>query len=293
VRKDGSQVKAPLLITDAKMIAKIDAGHPAQLSCGYFADLEPSIGEWHGQRYDAIQRNIRGNHVAIVDTARAGPEAKIRLDSFSGIMLPSNNREQTSSQGITEMNKKIRIDGVDFEVAEPVAQAYANKKDALKKEIAKAEKKADKAEARADAAEAELVKAKEALKVATDPVGMREQIKARVSLETQARSVVGPDIKLDSLSERDVKIAVISKLTPDFKASGKSDDYVSARYDLAIETVAKSEDPLSLVRKDRIEEGNDDGTQHLDADKAKAKFMAESRSAWKKPLTAVAPGFKA
>lgn len=293
VRKDGETVKAEMLITNETMVAKLDARQKSQLSCGYFADLEPASGEWHGQKYDAIQRNIRGNHVAIVDVARAGPEAKIRLDSFSGVMVASNTGEN-DSQGTTEMNKKIRIDGVDFEVTEPVAQAYANKKDAYKKSIDKLEKQIAKEQARADAAEESLKAAQESLKAANDPAALREKISARVAIETQARSVLGSDVRLDTMSEREIRVAVLSKMNKNFKADGKSDEYVSARFDIAIETAQKSDDALSGVRQTIVDSEKADGEKVvLGADAARAKFMKETRNDWKKPLSAVAPGFKA
>ena len=42
------------------------------MSLGYNLDLIEEPGEWNGEKYDAIQTNIRINHLAIVDKARAG-----------------------------------------------------------------------------------------------------------------------------------------------------------------------------------------------------------------------------
>ena len=84
VRQDGDRVAASIVVFDAGVIAKLERGK-VQLSCGYEADVEDSPGEIDGQRYDAIQRNIRGNHVAIVDVGRAGPDVRIRMDA--GIMV--------------------------------------------------------------------------------------------------------------------------------------------------------------------------------------------------------------
>jgi hypothetical protein len=56
------------------------------LSMGYECELEKADegATWLGMAYDSIQRNIRYNHCAIVDVARAGDAAKIQLDSKTG-----------------------------------------------------------------------------------------------------------------------------------------------------------------------------------------------------------------
>lgn len=61
---------ADLLITDADAIAAVEDGK-VEVSCGYDADYiehEPGRGE---------QRNIVGNHVALVDRGRCGPRCSI------------------------------------------------------------------------------------------------------------------------------------------------------------------------------------------------------------------------
>lgn len=52
-----------------------------ELSCGYRCVYEQSAGVWNGQPYDFIQRRIRGNHLALVDEGRMGPDVAV-LDSM-------------------------------------------------------------------------------------------------------------------------------------------------------------------------------------------------------------------
>ena len=54
-----------------------------ELSAGYFHDLEWKPGIWNGEAYDAIQRNIRANHLASVRSGRMGPEVAV-MDSLTG-----------------------------------------------------------------------------------------------------------------------------------------------------------------------------------------------------------------
>ena len=83
--------------------AAVEAGKH-QLSVGYHADLDETPGSWRGERYDAVQRNIRGNHLAIVDQGRAGPAAAIRIDTKEPVHM------------------KIKIGSNEFEVDEAVGK---------------------------------------------------------------------------------------------------------------------------------------------------------------------------
>ena len=68
-----------ILIKDSTLIQQIEDGHRAELSAGYTYDLERSDDDYSPiPRF--IQKNIRGNHVAIVTSARGGSDLRI-LDS--------------------------------------------------------------------------------------------------------------------------------------------------------------------------------------------------------------------
>ena len=60
-----------------------------EISMGYFCDYDYSSGYYNGQRYDVIQRNLRGNHIAIVDKGRMGEDVCIpmmlHLGTYDGI----------------------------------------------------------------------------------------------------------------------------------------------------------------------------------------------------------------
>lgn len=94
IRKDGTHVAAALTVQDGATIARVDSGELCELSLGYSVDYDPTPGEYQGQRYDGVQRNIRGNHVALLPkgAGRAGPDCALRLDSNSAVLdeLPSN-----------------------------------------------------------------------------------------------------------------------------------------------------------------------------------------------------------
>jgi len=84
---DGALLTTELTVTDQEAVDSAQTTHK-QLSNGYECDIDETPGTWEGQRYDCIQRNIRGNHVALVKQARAGEMAKLHLDSSDS--LPSD-----------------------------------------------------------------------------------------------------------------------------------------------------------------------------------------------------------
>lgn len=76
--RSGDDVRAEIVIHDTDEMKKSGL---KELSLGYNLDLEETAGEWKGQPYDAIQRNIRINHLALVSEARAGDQARLNIDS--------------------------------------------------------------------------------------------------------------------------------------------------------------------------------------------------------------------
>jgi hypothetical protein len=87
VKKDGKFVQATIRVADAATIKAIESGALKELSCGYTADVDEEPGEADGERYDAIQRNIRYNHVGLgaAGWGRAGPEVKLYTDGGGAI----------------------------------------------------------------------------------------------------------------------------------------------------------------------------------------------------------------
>jgi hypothetical protein len=306
-------VEADLLVTDAKSVADIRAGKQ-ELSCGYHADLEHVPGVWRDpvtgrdHRYDAIQRNIRGNHVALVTQGRAGPEARVRLDSAESAMLVSDSSQYNGEPVDFPRNKetpkmamvKMTFDGIAAEVDE-TAQALINRErktnldmlDAVRAEIKTAKADADKHAARADAAEAQAKDLTAKLAEANDPKRLDSLVSAKVaaasaraSLETEARKVLGADTKFDGKSDTEIRKQVIAKLDAGAKLDGKSDDYVTARFDMAIASGA-STNRATAEAQARIETARKDsaGTEpvKLDAKQREEAFNAAVQNAWKTP----------
>lgn len=71
-------LRVTLIITDQRGIDAIVSGKAKEISAGYAFDPEFIPGEYEGQKYDFIMKNIRGNHVALVEEGRAGPDVSVQ-----------------------------------------------------------------------------------------------------------------------------------------------------------------------------------------------------------------------
>ncbi len=77
-------LETDLTIVDPVAIAAAQSTHK-ELSNGYECDIDETPGTCAEGRYDVVQRNIRGNHIALVERARAGSIARLHLDSAEDV----------------------------------------------------------------------------------------------------------------------------------------------------------------------------------------------------------------
>ena len=77
VRWNAPYLQAAIAVWEAAAIAGIDTGEVRQLSCGYHYDADMTPGEYEGVKYDGRMVNLRGNHVALVEEGRAGPDVMV------------------------------------------------------------------------------------------------------------------------------------------------------------------------------------------------------------------------
>jgi 8-oxo-dGTP pyrophosphatase MutT (NUDIX family) len=63
-----------LVAWDAEAIAGIETDEQREISAGYRYTADMTPGDYEGEYYDGVMRNITFNHVALVDKGRAGPD---------------------------------------------------------------------------------------------------------------------------------------------------------------------------------------------------------------------------
>ena len=87
-RQDGDTIRADIVIYNLDTSAR-------ELSCGYTLDLDETPGTTpEGEHYDAIQRNIVYNHLAVCSRGRAGV-ARLNMDGSQIIDEENLNKEET------------------------------------------------------------------------------------------------------------------------------------------------------------------------------------------------------
>ncbi len=233
LRVDGEWVVMPITITDAETINQIESG-TVQLSGGYLSEVQDSAGEYNGEVYDAVQTNIRGNHVAIVQQARAGADARLNLDAADAVAINDQHKPEVKTD-MADKSVTVRVDGIEYEAAPEVERhisKQAERIDALSADVETAKAESETHKAKADAAAEEL----EALKSERTDEKIREAAKARVDLERTASRVLGDEAELGDKTDREIQEAVVKAVHKDADLAEASDVYVQARFDAALDT---------------------------------------------------------
>jgi len=250
--KEDIFVKATVVVQDAASVEAVEKGSRKEISCGYSCDIDPTPGEYNGEKYDCIQTNIRYNHVALgpENWGRAGNRVALHLDSGDAVMdCGIVEREDTPTpRPIVEHET---INGIQYKVGSPEhIQALRQRADSEKSRADAAEAKVTTEKARADKAEGERDSFKNKLAEVSDPKRFDDAVNARIDLHAKARKVLGKDADFSGKSDRDVMSAVVTKADSSFKMDDKtSDDYLRGRFEAAVSSPAAT-DSAARVRKD-------------------------------------------
>ena len=232
---DGTLVSIPVKVQTTDGIDSIERGR-LQLSLGYTANVIDEAGTYDGQPYDTRQTNIKYNHLAIVDEARAGRVTLMKLDE-SDAELVVDGDHYNKDGGNMENLAKIRLDKADYEIPVQV-ESYIAKLDSkitdAEDALAAETKNLDSVQALLDTA----IEENKQLKADATDENIQLRVDARVALLDSAKTVLGDELKND-MSDSDIKKAVILKVMPEAKLDGMSDDYINARHDSAVEMADK------------------------------------------------------
>lgn len=240
----GSSVVAPIVVYDNAAIQEAMAGNAKELSVGYSAVLDetpgwgdPVTGEYvlksdgeqldapeGWQEFDAIQRDIKVNHLAMVYRGRAGI-AKLNMDG-------EQENPYTTDVDINKEDKqemiKIKLDGAqEFEVAPEIASHI----EALNAKADTAIAERDSLKAKVDAMPAEIEAAVAKAKADADALA------ALVAVAAEA------GVKADGLDAKGIKVAYVKEISG-LDVAEKSDAYIDAAFD-----IAKESDKMAEVRK--------------------------------------------
>lgn len=200
VRREGNHVAADLTFASQDAIEALESGK-SQLSAGYTSDLDWTAGTHDGQPYEAIQRNIRINHVALVSAARCGPACRVN-DS-----QPDGDRKMAT--------RKVVLDGIPLELDDVAAAAL------------------EKVQGQLTAAHATIAQQKTALEASVKfgdaqlPISNPAAIQAIIDDQTKrlsdmARDVMTPEQRDAMVADWVKTLADAKRLSPKVTTDGKT-----------------------------------------------------------------------
>lgn len=259
VQVDGQHIMTSLSIMHNPAVYEIEQNQKNNLSLGYHCDLVEEQGEFRGMPYDYRQKNVVYNHLAVVNVARAGNDARLNINKDEMSVARADQSEINEQVKIEEPEKmenenkaKINLDGTEYEVAQAVKERM-EKKDAdlaqleSEKEVVKA--RADQLQSKVDSLNAEIERLNKSVEDADNI--MADQInyaaQQRIDTLTKAAKILNSD-NLHEMSQRndnEIKVEVIKKHNEHFDASDKSQEYIDARFDIICEESNK----LALKRQ--------------------------------------------
>lgn len=237
--RDGDYLAFDLVLMDQAAIDAVDAGK-RELSNGYGCQLDWTPGTApDGTVYDARQIGIRGNHVAVVDAGRAGPECAIK----DGWAVCDANPAAVADFKEKKVPKMITLDGLPVNLSDEAAveAVIARFKDAAAKDATAL------ADARTQIStltgeKAVLEKQVVDLKAQTTPAAIAQRVADRAKLVADAKRIL-PAVVTDALSEPDIRRAVVVGKIGD-AAKDMDDAAIAGAY---ITLLAGCEDGKSVV----------------------------------------------
>ena len=105
---DGEYVRVTLSVWDGAAIAGIHTKQQTEISSGYRYRADMTPGEWQGQPYDGVMRDIVGNHVALVDVGRAGPDVVVNDVKPHSLRGPKMAKPKITARGRV-INTALRV----------------------------------------------------------------------------------------------------------------------------------------------------------------------------------------
>jgi hypothetical protein len=224
-RTDNDHVECDHIIKAQEAIDAVNSGK-CELSAGYTAVYDHSPGvTTDGEEYEYIQRNIRINHVAIVDRARAGATARI-FDNHptGGNIMPVMI---TTDSGRS-------IDVADTANAQLVADAF----DRLSARVTTAEAAQQTAQAIADSLTAQMAE----LKNVSSDAAITARVKEIATCQITARKICGKDFMCDSADPIEIMRSALSVKMPKRDWADKAAAYIQASFDMAVEAEEEEEE---------------------------------------------------
>ncbi|BBV03793.1 DUF2213 domain-containing protein [Providencia hangzhouensis] len=185
---DPPYLRANIKIFSDVALSNIDSGK-IDLSPGYRSKYEFTSGIYEGQHYDVIQRHLRGNHLALVDEGRTGPDVAVQdhlvitIDTKELIRMneEENKEKQTTDEGAFTAEQVTALKSI---IAEVIAQTKPSTDEEPKEEKKSTDANPEEEQKAEEAVTAAEVAAEEAT------TGTPEAVEAaEVAIETAVEAI--------------------------------------------------------------------------------------------------------
>ena len=278
VLRDGGTIRVPMMLRDAAAIAAVRDGKK-QISVGYSCDVEWCDGITEdGQKYDAIQKNIRGNHVAIVTTARGGPELTFGDKGDTAMELKTTTIDGITCQMDSTALALVQKMQDEFELFKKKKKKGEEeddeKEDGLKKEVAAKD-------AAIKVKDAEIVELQGKLKDALDPKKIHADAVKLLAVIDRASKITGKQIKLEQVSDaaslrRDIVAGKLGGVVKDW-----DDSKIEAGFDaISITSGSTLTDAIKVFGQPGNIHGHPSGSSDP-RDQAYYDSVREAENAWR------------
>jgi hypothetical protein len=252
--RDGQRVRVPVIVRDASAVQKAQTTHK-QLSMGYSTTLDFTPGTTpDGAAYDAVQRDIRINHIALVPVARGGPELRIvdERPKETTMKIKIGDAEVDAANGEAV---RIAVDALNKKLTDGAAALVAAEAKAVADAAAIVAKDAEIADLTAKLADAAITPAK-----------LADAAKEYADVQAKAK-VLGVTVAADADTSA-IKKAVVDAKMGD-KAKAYTADHIAIAFD-------------SLTAGVKIDDAASNGVQSIGAPKVIGDAAQQMQDAWSK-----------
>lgn len=222
---DDEYLRGNIKIHSTSAIELIKRGK-IELSPGYRNNYDFTPGEYKGQRYDAVQRNIRANHLALVQEGRTGSDVAVQDHSIFTVdtkeLLTMNLEQLLEAIAALSDEDKAKVAAALNPATGDENAGDDDKKTTTDEDTAAGElDDAEKAKAEAAAAEAEA--AAEAAVEAAAEAAEAANSGDEAALETAAEALTEAESALEAAADL-VDEATMDSLTKQLKRAQKRVD---------------------------------------------------------------------
>lgn len=276
VARDGEYLRLSVMLMDREAVRDVKDGR-RELSLGYTAELDWTPGTTpDGEAYDAVQREIRVNHLAVVDAARGGSKLNLYGDASMKTILVDGVSLQMDETAAAVVQRALDAANAKVTALQKQVDAFGEKEE-------EEEKKDKKAKDSLDAANAKITTLESELKDARDPAKIDAAVKDRASLISKARKVLGDKLVVDGKTNGEIQKQVVDAKLGD-KAKGWSDALVEASFETLVAGIkddsgnGQQRSDLSAALSAPLQDGEASA-----GDKAYEKYCDGIEDAWKQP----------